>query len=112
MAAASACVARQPKFSMWNEAIGPGERDSELARSPIITIACGLAVNAGGGFEHHNRDRLIGAGGLRPRAVGGSERKPVGSHLVPFLDQKPVGLEELAELRPLQAYDFLQDGHK
>src|SRR5712692_1584706 len=91
---------------------GSETRKPEFAQSPIIAIACGLAANAGGGFEHHKRDRLVGAGGLRPRAVGRSERKPVGSHLVPFLDQEPVGLEELAELRPLQAYYFLQDGHK
>jgi len=40
----------------------------------------------------------------------GSQGKPVGAHAVPFLDQYPVGLEELADLGALPAHRFFQDG--
>src|SRR5713226_4879476 len=55
---------------------------------------------------------LIGAGGLRPFALGGSKCKPVGSYFIPPLYQKAVRLEELTDSGSLPAYNFLQDRHK
>src|ERR1700728_1021581 len=51
------------------------------------------------------------------RSVRGSwdrrpQRKPVSSHTIPLLNQKPVGLQEGANLRALPARNFLQNRHE
>src|SRR5437899_10271157 len=70
------------------------------------------ALGQSAGYGKPEKRLLIGAGGLRPFALGGSKCKPVGSYFIPPLYQKAVRLEELADSGSLPAYNFLQDRHK
>jgi hypothetical protein len=56
--------------------------------------------------------RLVNDGALRPFGAGWSKREPVGSDSVPFLYQKAIRLEKLANSRLFPADNVLQYRHK